>query len=114
MKGRFLFFLSLLVAVKAEFLFRSGVKPEQGAGVGTVRLMAASAVKRLARSCGVLRPHTAGGNSRGKMRPVRNVAVAHEAYLDGLVHEQRHLVRRVGAMAGQAVAGSNGRMDGLF
>ena len=76
--------------------------------------MAASAVKRLARSPGVLWLNSGGGSSCGEVRPVRNIAVAQEAYLDGLVHEQRHLVRRVGDVAGHAVAGRNGRMDVLF
>jgi hypothetical protein len=48
------------------------------------------------------------------VRPVRDVGVAHEAYLDRFVPEQSHFVRGMGGVAGQALAGSNRRMDRII
>jgi hypothetical protein len=55
-------------------------------------VVAAAAVKRFARSQGVLAIRRRG-IPRGEVRPVRNVAMTHKADIDGFVHEQRHLLR---------------------
>lgn len=87
-----------------------------------MRGVAASAIKWFARSRGVLQNRSPGISrcllaygrlAGGRVLPVRGIGMALEAQGDRFFQEQRHLVRSMGRMAGQATASSHGRMNNL-
>lgn len=96
-----------LVAMLTEVLWRLGIEPEDQHAVGAVGVVAGTAVKGSAGPQWVLELLS---QQHGLMFPVRDALVASKADVHGFLQKQRHFVRRMRGMAGQAFALGNGRV----